>query len=311
MALTQTLTIKAQEPFDFDLSAQIFADGDRQVRVFADDSFSQVINIGGKLILVNITSKGTVDKPELSVELKSNSALSIDEKKKAEETITCIFNLKFHLSTFYEQAKADPIMVQITQKLYGLKNPTTPTVFEALVDSIVEQQISIKVARTVEHRLAKKFGDQLEIDGATYFAFPTPQNIASASIDEIQQVGLSRRKAEYIQEAAKLIVNDKLDLEHLTTHKNPEEIILELDEIRGIGVWTAELTMLRGMQKLDAFPADDFGIRRVISKYYCSGKAVDAGEAREIAKAWGNWKGLAAYYLIIAEAKDLTVSLPG
>jgi len=54
MALTQTLTIKAQEPFDFDLSAQIFAGGDRQVRVFADGSFSQVINIGGKLILVNM-----------------------------------------------------------------------------------------------------------------------------------------------------------------------------------------------------------------------------------------------------------------
>ena len=71
MALTQTLTIKAQEPFDFDLSAQIFAGGDRQVRVFADNCFSQVINIGGKLILVNITSKGTVDKPKLSVELKS------------------------------------------------------------------------------------------------------------------------------------------------------------------------------------------------------------------------------------------------
>jgi DNA-3-methyladenine glycosylase II len=311
MAFTQTLTINTQEPFDFDLSAQIFAGGDRQVRIFADGCFSQVINIGGKLILVNITSKGTVDKPELSVELKSTSDLSLEEKKKAEETINYIFNLKFPLRTFYEQAKADPIMVQITQKLYGLKNPTTPTVFEALVDSIVEQQISIKFARTVEHRIAKKFGDQLEIDVDTYFAFPTPQNIVNAGKDEIQQVGLSRRKTEYIQEAAKLIVNDKLDLEHLKTHKNPEEIILELDEIRGIGVWTAELTMLRGMQKLDAFPADDFGIRRVISRYYCSEKAVDAGEAREIAKAWGNWKGLAAYYLIIAEAKDLTVSLPG
>jgi DNA-3-methyladenine glycosylase II len=307
MALTQTLTIKAQEPFDFDLSAQIFAGGDRQVRVFADNCLSQVINIGSKLILVNITSKGTVDKPKLSVELKSKSVLSIDEKKKAEDTINYIFNLKFPLSVFYEQAKADPIMVQITQKLYGLKNPTTPTVFEALLDSIVEQQISIKVARTVEHRLAKKFGDHIEIDGDTYFAFPSPQNIADASIDEIQQVGLSRRKAEYIQEAAKLIVNNKLDFEQLKTHKNPEEIILELDEIRGIGVWTAELTMLRGMQRLDAFPADDFGIRRVISRYYCSGKAIDASEARKIAKAWGNWKGLAAYYLIIAEAKDLVI----
>ena len=253
MAFTQTLTIKAQEPFDFDLSAQIFAGGDHQVRVFADVCFSQVVNIGGKLIFVNITSKGTVGKPKLSVELKSNSALSSEEKKKTEDTINYIFNLKFPLSTFYEQAKADPIMVQITQKLYGLKNPTTPTVFEALVDSIVEQQISIKVARTVEHRLAKKFGDQLEIDGDRYFAFPTPQNIASASLDEIQQVGLSRRKAEYIQEAAKLIVNDKLDLEHLKTHKNPEEIILELDEIRGIGVWTGGAYYASGNAEVGCF----------------------------------------------------------
>ncbi len=65
--------------------------------------------------------------------------------------------------------------------------------------------------------------------------------------------------------------------------------------------------MLRGMQRLDALPADDFGIRRVISRYYCGGKPIKTAEAREIAKAWGKWKGLAAFYLIIAEAKGITV----
>jgi DNA-3-methyladenine glycosylase II len=65
--------------------------------------------------------------------------------------------------------------------------------------------------------------------------------------------------------------------------------------------------MLRGMQKLDALPADDFGIRRVISRYYCNGKKIKTAEAREIAKRWGKWKGLAAYYLIIAEAMDIMV----
>ena len=93
----------------------------------------------------------------------------------------------------------------------------------------------------------------------------------------------------------------------MKTKKTLKEIIFELDEIRGIGVWTAELTMLRGMQRLDALPADDFGIRRVISSYYCGGKPIKTPEAREIAKAWGRWKGLAAYYLIIAEAKGITV----
>ena len=64
--------------------------------------------------------------------------------------------------------------------------------------------------------------------------------------------------------------------------------------------------MLRGMQKLDALPADDLGIRRVISRYYCGGKPIKTEEAREIAKPWGRWKGLAAFYLIIAEVKDIS-----
>jgi DNA-3-methyladenine glycosylase II len=54
-------------------------------------------------------------------------------------------------------------------------------------------------------------------------------------------------------------------------------------------------------------PADDFGIRRVISRYYCDGKPIKTAGAREIAKAWGRWKGLAAYYLIVAEAKGIKV----
>ena len=231
----------------------------------------------------------------------------MQDKKKAEETVKFIFNLDFNLCSFYRDLKNDHVMQQITQLLYGLKNPTTPTVFEALVDSIVEQQISIKVAHTLEERIIKKFGETLLLDGETYYAYPTPQNIANTSISEIQSCGLSQHKAQYIQGAAKSIVEGELDLENLKNCKKPEEIISELDAIRGIGVWTAELTMLRGMQKLDALPADDLGVRRVISRYYCSGKPIKADEAREIAKAWGKWQGLAAFYLIIAEVKDITV----
>ncbi|MGZ4850680.1 MAG: DNA-3-methyladenine glycosylase family protein [Candidatus Bathyarchaeia archaeon] len=191
--------------------------------------------------------------------------------------------------------------------MYRLKNPTTPTVFEALVDSIVEQQISIKVARTIEERLVKKFGENITIEGETFYAYPTPKVIALASVNEIQSCGLSQRKAEYIYGAAKLIADDNLDLEDLKNHPNPEEIISELDSIRGIGVWTAELTMLRSMQKLDALPADDLGVRRVISRYYCGGKPIKTAEAREIAQGWGTWKGLAAFYLIIAEVKGIKI----
>lgn len=307
MPFTETFQLQALAPFNFDLSAQIFSSGDNQIRAYANGVFHQVLRLNGNLVLAKLTSKGTIEQPKLTIELKSNNPLTPQDKQTTEETIRFIFNLDFNLSSFYKDIENDPAMHQITAQLYGLKNPTTPTVFESLVDSIVEQQISIKVAHTIEQRLAKKFGETLTIDGDTYFAYPTPQNIAGASISEIQQVGLSMRKAEYIHGAAQLIVDGKLDLEQMKNEKNPERIIAELDEIKGIGVWTAELTMLRGMQKLDALPADDFGIRRVISRYFCDGRPIKTTEAREIATAWGRWKGLAAYYLIVAEVKGITV----
>lgn len=307
MTFTETFQLQALAPFNFDLCAQIFSSGDPEIRSYANGEFHQVLEINGNLVLVKLTSHGTIEQPKIAVELKSNNPLTPQDKKNAEKAIRFIFNLGFDLCSFYKDAENDHAMHLITQQLYGLKNPTTPTVFESLVDSIVEQQISIKVAHTIEQRLAKKFGETLSVESNIYFAYPTPQNIAAASINEIQQVGLSMRKAEYIQNAAKLIADGKLDLEQMKTEKDPDRIIAELDEIRGIGVWTAELTMLRGMQKLDALPADDFGIRRVISRYYCNGKPIKTAEAREIAKAWGRWKGLAAYYLIIAEVRGITV----
>jgi DNA-3-methyladenine glycosylase II len=307
MTFTETFTIQALAPFNFDLTAQIFAHDDKQIRSYANGQFSQVLRVNGKLVLIRLTSTGTVEQPKINVELKSNNPITLQDKRKAEEAAKFIFNLDFDLQSFYEDIKNDQTMQQITKQLYGLKNPTTPTVFEALADSIVEQQISIKVAQIIEVKLAKKFGETLTLNGDTYYAYPTPQSMACASIEEIRNCGLSQRKAEYIREAAKLIAEGKLDLEHLKNNKIPEQIIVELDEIRGIGVWTAELTMLRGMQKLDALPADDFGIRRVISRYYCNGKPIKSAEAREVAKSWGKWKGLAAYYLIVAEIKGITV----
>jgi DNA-3-methyladenine glycosylase II len=307
MTFTETFQLKALAPFNFDLSAQIFSSGDPQIRAYANGVFHQVLKINGKLVLINVGSAGTVEKPELSVALKSNVAVTSKNGKAAERMVEFVFNLDFDLCSFYKDVKNEPVMHQIAQKLYGLKNPTTSTVFESLVDSIVEQQISIKVAQTIEHRITKKFGETLTVDGDTYYLYPTPQSIADASVSEIQQVGLSLRKAEYIQNAAKLIAEGKLDLEQMKREENSDQIIAELDEIRGIGVWTAELTMLRGMQKLDALPADDFGIRRVISRYYFGGKPIKTAEARRIAERWGSWKGLAAFYLIIAEIRDINV----
>jgi DNA-3-methyladenine glycosylase II len=305
MTAIKRITLEAMQPFHFDLSAEMFANGDRQIRKYEKNRFWQIIRANGKLILVTVRSESSVDRPKLSAELKSDKPLTTDDAKKAEETIRSLFNLNFDLAPFYEDVKNDETMASIAQKLWGLKSPTTQTAFEALIDSIVEQQISMKVASSIEHKLTKKFGGTLTVDGKVYYTYPTPQKLASVDIEAIRQCGLSQRKAEYIQGISKLVADGELDLEKLKSCDNANEIIRELDRVRGVGVWTAELTMLRGMQKLEALPADDLGLRRVISRYYCDGQVITSTRARQIAENWGRWKGLAAYYLIVAEMKDI------
>jgi len=299
--LTEKIFVAALPPFSFDLSAQIFSNGDEQIRQYEKGKFHQVIRIDGKLALASVESVGTVEEPKLTIELKTNHKLREEDKENAGKTIKSLFNLDFDLEEFYEEARNDKEMAFLTRKLFGLKSPTTQFAFEALVDSIVEQQISLKVANAFERRIIKKWGDALSLEDEVYYAYPTPKSLAAAGQQELRTVGLSERKAEYIRNVASLISEGKLDLETLNCSKNADDIIEELDKIKGVGIWTAELTMIRGMQRLDALPADDLGLRRTISRYYCGGKPISSAETRNIAKNWGKWKGLAAYYLIVAE----------
>jgi DNA-3-methyladenine glycosylase II len=307
MAFKETFTLSPLAPFSLELSAQIFTGLNRQVRSYNEGVYSQVLHLNGALVLAKINQQGTIQKPKLTVELTANQPITTKTKTSAKETLEYIFNLNLDLNQFYHHTENDVAMHKITCALCGFKYPTTPTAFESLVDSIVEQQISIKIARNIEERLAQRFGDKLELAGECFYAFPTPLNIDAVSINDIKSCGLSQRKAEYIYGAAHRIVNGELDLEGMKTASDIDRIVAELDAIKGIGVWTAELTLFRGMQRLEVLPADDFGIRRVISIYYCNGQPVKAPQAREIGKAWGKWQGLAAFYLLSAEFNNVKI----
>ena len=307
MVTTADMAVNPTPPFDFELSAMIFSNGDQQIRKYEKGKFWQVIRAGSNLILVTIANAGMVEDPKLSVRLESDKKMSEEDEEKAGETVRTLFNLDFDLKPFYKHIKEDNIMTYLTRKLRGLKSPTTSTVFEALIDSIVEQQISLSIANTMEERLIKSFGEVLTLNKRVHYAFPTPQELAFASIHTLRSCGLSQNKAEYIKDVSKMIIDSKLCLEKFKRYENANNIIAELDKIRGIGIWTAEMTMVRGMQRVEAFPADDVGLRRVISHYYCDDRGISSEEARKIADKWQKWKGLASFYLIMAGAMNVHI----
>jgi DNA-3-methyladenine glycosylase II len=291
-------------PFNFNLTVSLFSNGNGQIRKFENGKFWQVMRMYDQLVLISIESLGTVDQPRIQVKIQSDREISREKKNVARIFVSRLLNARFSLVPFYEYIAKDRILEELTRRLRGLRIPSTPTVFEALVDSIVEQQISLDVAHVLETNLVKTFGDSLNLEGKIYYAYPTAKNLAPATVEKLRSCGLSTKKAEYVKNISEMILKGDIDLEDYRDYKNPQRIVEELDKIRGIGVWTAELTIVRSMKKYDVIPADDLGLRRVIAHFYCKDRMITAEEARRIAEKWGKWKGLAAFYLIVAEATE-------
>ena len=297
--------IKAKAPFDFDLSCRIFSSGDKSIKKYANNRLWQALTINQKTMILYIESVGSVDDPELKVSVESDEELSKDILNSVPPTVHSMFNLGLDLHPFYEYIKSDSILSHITSRLYGLKNPSTPTLFEALVDSIIEQQISLKAAHSIENRLIKQFGQSVHLYGQDYYSYPSPEDLGSLDLEELRSCGLSSRKAEYIRDLSLKIINKDVDLQSLQKMSNTAEMMEELIKIRGIGTWTAEMALLRGLCRLDVIPADDIGLQRVIGNFYGEGEKISSEAVREIASSWGKWKGLASYYLIVAELMNI------
>ena len=288
----------------------IFSGGDPQIRTYENGIFRQVLDIQDTAVLAEVFSRDTTDAPELCFRIYPDDTLSGSGRTEAGNLIASMFNIHEDLSPFYRAMEKDVIMASLISRLCGVKSPTTPTVFEALVDSIIEQQISLNVAHSIENRLIRALGTPLRLKDQVYYGYPTPHTLAETTDSGFRSCGLTRRKGEYIRGISQQIITKSLDLENFRSYQDTEMIISELTKIRGIGRWTAELTVLRGLHRPDAFPADDIGVRRFIARFYMNNTNISSEQARVFSERWGHWKGYAAYYLEIADLLGFSPSVP-
>lgn len=144
---------------------------------------------------------------------------------------------------------ACPAMAAAIAEIGPVRRGVEPDLFSALVNSIVGQQISTKAQVTIWGRMQEKFPSM------------TPAVLHAASEEEIQACGISMRKAGYIRDLARQVDGGALDLAAL--HALPdEEVCRRLCELRGIGVWTAEMLMIFSMQRPDILSWGDLAIHR-------------------------------------------------
>ena len=141
------------------------------------------------------------------------------------------------------------------ERVGPIQREVNPDLFSSLVRCIVGQQVSAKAAATVYLRLESRLG------------IITPEAVAKATIEEIQQCGLSTRKAGYIKGIGDAVAGGSLDLAALTALPD-EEVIRGLSSLKGIGTWTAEMLLIFCLERPDVVSWGDLAIQRGMIRLY-------------------------------------------
>lgn len=177
----------------------------------------------------------------------------------------------------------DAALGDIIDEFGPIERAVIPDLFTALVNSIVGQQISSKAMDTVWGRFVERF------------PIITPAALHSAPIEEIQQCGMSMRKATYIKEAAATIVTGELDIDELNTLSD-EEVVKKLSSLHGVGVWTAEMILIFSLQRPNIMSWADFAIQRGLRMLYRHRK-IDKKLFQKYKRRYSPYASVASLYL--------------
>jgi DNA-3-methyladenine glycosylase II len=185
-------------------------------------------------------------------------------------------------------AAHDPILAPIIASA-SLPSFTPHTdYYQALVDSIIGQQLSVKAAATIRKRFVEYFNG----------LFPSPEQILNTDIEQLRSVGLSRSKATYIQDLARHVLDGTVQFTTIDTLSN-EAIIQELTAVKGIGVWTVHMFLMFCMGRMDVLPIGDLGIRNGVKNLYGLENIPTPDDITAIAaeNGWSPYESVASWYI--------------
>jgi DNA-3-methyladenine glycosylase II len=206
-----------------------------------------------------------------------------------------LFSVDDEIIALDEVARNDLIFGALVREYAGLRPVIIPDLFEAIIWAILGQQVNVAFAAKTKRALIDRFGDKVRLDGDEYRLFPRPERLAAVSEHELAAIQLSRQKIRYVLGVARDVAEGRLDLSELTTLA-PEEAQARLEGVLGVGRWTAEYVLMRGLGYRDVIPAADGGLRRIIGERYGLGRSASEMEVRDLAQRWAGWRGYAAFY---------------
>ena len=182
--------------------------------------------------------------------------------------------------------KADAVMRGIIKRVGPLEIEARGEPYEALLRSILYQQLAGAAAAAIERRFLALFGGGI----------PEPGALAAASDEALRGAGLSRQKASYLRSIAEHFESGELSNRKIRASSD-DDVIAEVTRIKGIGRWTADMLLMFCLGRGDVLPVGDLGVRNSMRAAYSLDDPPDAETMTRIAEPWRPYRSAGTWYL--------------
>lgn len=268
------------------------------VDLWNNERYTRLFFIENQLLKVDVKQKSDKD-----ILISTNKQISPKIKKELIRLLEMMLGLNRNLDNFYRIAEQDPYLTPMVMQFRGLKPPRFPSIFEALVNAISCQQLSLDAGLQIQNRFIQHAGKTIKDTEGTFYAFPVPKDVASCSITELKTLGFSTNKCRTLIELSSRIIADETLFVNLEDRTN-NEIVKFLCQFKGIGRWSAEYVLLRGLGKIDTFPGDDVGASNNLQLLLDIKTKLDYEHISTITKKWYPYAGLIYFHLLLQKLNN-------
>ena len=297
----RTFSVAALPPFRLDLTVwALRRRPDNTIDRWDGRTYRRAIALESGTIELAAVQAGSAAVPELTVTL-TGAQLDEQAEEAARAALARLLGLELDLSKFYGLAAGDPFLQTLAARFRGLKPPRFPTLFECLVNAIACQQLTLTVGIRLLNRLTEAHGTAP--DAGMTRAFPVPTQLADLLPEALRPLGFSGAKSRSVVELAAGISSGMFDAAAIETLDDADALTALL-RLRGVGRWTAEYALLRGLGRLHVFPGDDVGARNNLARWLNRREPLDYAGVQAAVRKWQPFAGLVYFHLLLANLAE-------
>ena len=261
-------------------------------------TYRRVIVTEGRPTELAVRQTGSSAAPRLIV-TATPPPRTLLERRHVRSVLDRLLGLRIDLTDWYHMAAGDARLRPLADTFRGMKPPRFPTMFEALVNAFACQQLSLEVGLELLNRLATI--TQREIRNATRRPLRLPHRArrgAAGAGDSTGQLGSAiRRSARFSASPARSC--DGNWIWSPSQGQDDSVVRQRLLELRGVGRWTSEYVLLRGLGRLHVFPGDDVGAQKRLARWLGRSRPLDYAGVRRVVERWQPYAGLVYFHLLL------------